>query len=161
MAEITASMVKDLRERSGLPMMDCKRALSETAGDLDAAIELLRKRGAAAAEKKADRETGVGRIAIHIHTAWSVAAIAAALCEPAPTSKNPEFQELVADLARHAALTGEAQSGSIENEPFVDDASRTVKDRLHDVINKIRENMKISRVVRRKGRAGGYVHHDG
>ena len=161
MAEITAAMVKELRERSGLPMMECKQALAETTGDMSAAMELLRKRGAAAAEKKAGRETGEGRIATYIDKDKGVAAMVEVLCETAPTSNNPEFPEMVSKLAKHAALAGKADAASIESEPFVDNTSQTVKDVVTDVINKIRENMKISRVVRKTGRAGAYVHHNG
>lgn len=161
MAEITATMVKDLRERTGLPMMDCKQALTETQGDPDAAIELLRKRGAAAAEKKADRETAEGRLGSHVDREKNVAALVEVLCETAPTSNNPVFRELVANIARHAALTGDANPETIGGESFLDDPDRTVKDLINDVINRIRENMKVSRVVRTEGRAAAYIHHDG
>lgn len=161
MAEVTAAMVKDLRERSGLPMMDCKNALQEAGGDAAKALELLRKRGAAAAEKKAGRATGEGRIGCYVDAAKGVAALAELRCETAPVGRNPEFIELANKVARHAALTGNADAATIGSEPFVDDPKHTVQDLLIDVLNRIRENMKIARVVRVKGRAAGYVHHDG
>lgn len=161
MAEITAAMVKDLRERSGLPMMDCKNALQETGGDAAKALELLRKRGAAAAEKKAGRAMGEGRIGLYVDAAKGVAALAELTCETAPVGRNPEFIAMVGKVAKHAALAGGADAATIGAEKFVDDPSQTVQDLLIDVLNRIRENMKIARVVRVNGRAAGYVHHDG
>lgn len=161
MAEITAAMVKELREKTDLPMMDCKKALNETGGDMNAAIDLLRKKGAAAAEKKAGRETAEGRVAVHVDREKGVGAIAEVLCETAPTSNNPVFQEMVAKIARHAALSGTTDPEAILDEKFVDDPGMTIRDIMTEVINKIRENMKINRLVRAEGRLGHYVHHDG
>ncbi|MGQ9649192.1 MAG: translation elongation factor Ts [Phycisphaerae bacterium] len=161
MPEITAAMVKDLRERSGLPMMDCKRALEESSGDATKALELLRKRGAAAAEKKAGRAMGEGRMGIYVDPAKGVAALAELTCETAPVGRNPEFIALANKVAKHAALAGSANAATIGAEKFVDDPSQTVQDLLIDVLNRIRENMRIARVARVQGRAAGYVHHDG
>jgi len=161
MAEITAAMVKGLRERSGLPMMDCKNALQETSGDAEKALELLRKRGAAAAEKKAGRAMGEGRIGCYVDPAKGVAALAELHCETAPVGRNPDFIALAGKVAKHAALAGGADAATIGGESFVDDPQHTIQDLLIDVLNRIRENMKITRVIRLKGRAAGYVHHDG
>ena len=98
MAEITAVMVKNLRERSGLPMMDCKKALMATGGDEEAAMELLRKSGAAAAEKKAGRATSEGRIGAHVDTAKKAGALVELNCETAPVANNPEFKALAKKL---------------------------------------------------------------
>ncbi len=161
MAEITAAMVKDLRERSGLPMMDCKNALQETGGDAAKAMELLRKRGAAAAEKKAGRAMGEGRIGMYVDAAKGVGALAELTCETAPVGKNPDFIALAGKVAKHAALAGNADAATIGTEQFVDEPKQTVQDLLIDVLNRIRENMKIARVIRMNGRTAGYVHHDG
>lgn len=161
MAEITAAMVKELRERSGLPMMDCKKALQETGGDGAKAMELLRKRGAAAAEKKAGRAMGEGRIGMYVDAAKGVGALAELTCETAPVGKNPDFIALAGKVAKHAALAGNADAATIGTEQYVDDPKQTVQDLLIDVLNRIRENMRIARVVRVNGRTAGYVHHDG
>jgi len=161
MAEITAAMVKSLRERSSLPMMDCKKALSEAGGDEEAAMELLRKRGAAAAEKKAGRETAEGRIGAYVDTDKAVAALVELQCETAPVASNPEFKTLAGKIARHAAMSGCTDPEAIGGEKFVDDDSMTVTDVMHDVLNRLRENMKIARIVRATGRAATYVHHTG
>lgn len=159
MAEITAAMVRDLRERSGLPMMDCKQALVETSGDVQAALELLRKRGAAAAEKKAGRATAEGRIGKFKDA--QVAALVEMFCETAPVANNPLFRDLADQIAKHTALTGHTDPASVVNEPFVDDKNITIQGLLHDTLNKLRENMKIGRIVRANGRTGAYVHHTG
>lgn len=162
MAEITAQMVRKLRERSGLPMMDCKKALAETAGDEDAAMELLRKRGAAAAEKKAGRTTGEGRIGAFADSAKGVCALVEVLCETAPVANNPMFRELAEKLAKQAATTGTSDVAALMEEKFVDSPGTPVRDLLHDVVNHLRENIQITRVAYRTG--GGvatYVHHTG
>lgn len=161
MAEITAPMVRSLRERSGLPMMDCKKALAETGGDEDAAMELLRKRGAAAAEKKAGRETAEGRIGAYVDSAKKVAALVELRCETAPVASNPEFRELAAKIAKHAALSGCTDPAAIGGEKFVDNESMTVTDIMHDVLNRLRENMKIAHIVRATGKSATYIHHTG
>ncbi len=161
MAEITAAMVKSLRERSGLPMMDCKKALAETNGDEAAALELLRKRGAAAAEKKAGRTTAEGRIGSYCDPVKGKAALVELLCETAPVANNPETKELVDKVAKHVAMTGQTDVDALVKEKFVDDQSATIGDMLHDIINRIRENMKFSRAVLVEGQPATYVHHTG
>jgi len=161
MAEITAAMVMALRQRSGLPMMDCKKALQETGGDEDQAMELLRKRGAAAAEKKAGRTMAEGRIGSYLDKEKAVAALVEMQCETAPVSNNPEFKTLADNIAKHAALAGDANVETIGSEKFIDDQGKTVQDLIHDVLNRIRENMKIARVARVAGRSAVYVHHNG
>jgi len=161
MAEITAAMVKSLRERSGLPMMDCKQALIEANGDEDAAMELLRKRGAAAAEKKAGRETSEGRIGAYVDLDKQVGALVELNCETAPVANNPEFKELAEKIAKHVALTGHTDPDVLLNDAFVDDSSRTVTDVIHDTLNRLRENIKVARAVRQTGRVAAYVHHTG
>lgn len=160
MAQITAEMVRKLRERSGLPMMDCKKALDETGGDENAAMELLRKRGAAAAEKKAGRATSEGRIGTYADPATGTCAMVEVLCETAPVANNPMFKELADKIAQHAATAGNADGATIADEAYA--SGGTVRDLLHDVLNRLRENILIGRVYRRKG--GGtavYVHHTG
>jgi len=161
MAAINAAMVKSLRERSGLPMMDCKQALMETNGDESAAMELLRKRGATAAEKKAGRATAEGRIGGYCDKQAGKAAIVEILCETAPVANNPDFRQLVDRLAKHVALTGEGKLETLGSEKFIDNPETTITELLNDLINRIRENMRISRVVKVTGRAATYVHHTG
>jgi elongation factor Ts len=103
MAEISAALVKELRERTGAGFMDCKRALSETDGDLDKAIVLLRERGVAAAEKKSGRDAREGLVSSYIHTGGRVGVLIEVNCETDFVARTEEFQRLVRDLAMQVA----------------------------------------------------------
>ncbi|CAB4697686.1 MAG: translation elongation factor Ts [Actinobacteria bacterium] len=114
MTEISAAMVKQLRDATSAGMMDCKRALEETAGDFDAAVKLLREKGMASAAKRAGRETTEGRVLVGVE--GSAGAIVAVGCETEPVSKNEEFQAF-ADKALATLLAGgEGALESLEGE---------------------------------------------
>jgi elongation factor Ts len=103
MAEITASMVKELREKSGAPMMDCKKALTEADGNLEQAIIVLRKRGMATAAKKATRTTSEGVVTSYIHAGGKIGVLLEVNCESDFVARTAEFQGLVHDIAMHIA----------------------------------------------------------
>ena len=103
MAEITAAMVKELRERTGAGMMDCKNALNDTKGDLEAAIDALRKKGLAAAAKKAGRVTAEGTVGSYIHGGGKLGVLVEVNCETDFVARTDAFQELVRDIAMHIA----------------------------------------------------------
>jgi elongation factor Ts len=103
MATITADAVRELRERTGAGMMDCKRALEEAGGDVEQAVSLLRARGIAAAAKKADREAREGLIGSYIHTGGRVGVLIEVNCETDFVARNEQFQKLVRDLAIQVA----------------------------------------------------------
>ncbi len=103
MATITADAVKELRERTGAGFMDCKRALEEAGGDIDAAMVLLRERGLAAAAKKAGREAREGLVSSYIHTGGRVGVLIEVNCETDFVARTDEFQKLVRDLAIQVA----------------------------------------------------------
>ena len=103
MAEISAGLVKELRERTGAGFMDCKRALEETDGDIDKAVALLRERGVAAAAKKAGREAREGLVGSYIHTGGKVGVLIEVNCETDFVARTEEFQKLVRDLAMQVA----------------------------------------------------------
>jgi len=105
MATITADAVKELRERTGAGMMDCKRALEDSSGDVDAAMRLLRERGLAAASQKADREAREGLISSYIHTGGRVGVLIEVNCETDFVARNDRFQKLARDLAIQVAAT--------------------------------------------------------
>lgn len=101
MAEITANMVKELREKTGAGMMDCKKALTETGGDLDKAVDYLRKKGLADAAKKSGRIAAEGLIASYIHAGGKIGVMVEVNCETDFVARNEEFQELCKDIAMH------------------------------------------------------------
>src|SRR6059036_639080 len=103
MAEITAAMVKELRERTGAGFMDCKNALVEADGDLDKAVVLLGQRGLAAAAKKSSREAREGLVSSYIHTGGRVGVLIEVNCETDFVARTDEFQKLVRDLAVQVA----------------------------------------------------------
>lgn len=103
MAEITAAMVRQLRERTGIGMMDCKKALTETGGDLDGAIDYLRKQGMAAVEKRAGREAKEGLVSSYIHPGSRLGVLLEVNCETDFVARTEDFQAFARDVAMHIA----------------------------------------------------------
>src|SRR5262249_1677041 len=145
---ITAADVNELRKRTNAPMMDCKKALTEAGGDMDKAVEILRTKIKDVVDKKGERETAEGRIAIFIDPAAKVGAIVEVRCESAPVAKNEEFVKLANDLAKQVALKGGDSVEAILAQPSLGNPSKKVGERIHDVIGLIRENMKLARAKR-------------
>src|SRR6201997_123672 len=102
---ISAAQVKELRDKSGAPMMDCKKALAEAKGDLEQAIILLRKRGTAVAERKAGRVTSEGSVASYIHAGGKIGVLVEVNCESDFVARTDDFKELVHDIAMHIAAS--------------------------------------------------------
>ena len=103
MADISAAMVKELRERTGAGMMECKNALTETNGDMEKAIDLLRARGAAKAAKRAERDVKEGAVGSYVHMGGRIGVLVEVGCETDFVARNDAFQALVRDLAMHVA----------------------------------------------------------
>jgi len=161
MSTISATAVKTLRDRTNLPMMECKAALTEANGDMDKAIEVLRKKFANAAIKRVDRETAEGRICVWIASDMKTGAIVEMRCESPPVVKADGFISLGNELAQHIALKNPANVEELLTQPF-GDGKGTVTDRIHEAIGLIRENMKVARFQRVADHLlGSYVHHDG
>lgn len=159
---ISAADVKALRDRTGLPMMKCKEALTQADGDMEKAIEILRKQFKDVAGDKAARETAEGRITAFIDPATATGVLLEMRCESAPVAKSDPFIALCNDLARHIAVKAPADVATLLAQPFVDDAQHGVTDRINEVIGLIRENMKPQRFTRLTGgHFGNYVHFDG
>ncbi len=160
---ITAGMVKELREMTGAGMMDCKKALTETNGDMDAAVEFLRKNGQAKAEKKASRiaAEGLCRVAIKDE---KTAAVVEVNSETDFVAKNEDFQNFVAAVAEQAVSTDAADIDAFLAEKWNLDTSKTVKEALVDKVAVIGENLNIRRfekVVAENGCVVSYTHGGG
>jgi elongation factor Ts len=162
MAEITAEMVKKLRDLTGAQMMKCKAALQKADGDMEKAIENLRKENVGSVAKLAERETAEGRIGVFIDPVKQVGALVEVRCESAPVAKSELFIQLTNDLAKQVALKDATTPEALLAQPFVDDPKKTVSERMAEVVGLMRENMKPVRMVRLAGgHLGSYVHHDG
>lgn len=162
MPEITANMVKALRERTGLPMMECKKALQETGGDEQKALEYIRKQGIKTKETRLGRETSAGRVAVYTDFAKGVGAMVELQCESAPVAGGKEFIQFANDLANQLATGPGASSGEVLLKQSVPgNPGQTFGDVLDDMYNRIREVFKLGRIVRIDGPCGGYAHHDG
>ena len=156
MATITASLVNELRQKTGVGMMQCKKALTETDGDLDKAVELLRKQGAAVAAKRADKAAKEGRIYL-VETADKAAAFELS-CETEPVSNNEDFVAL-ADLAVKAVETQAISSVEDLKNAVVD--GKKVNDVLQDVLVKIQENIDFRKFAEIKLRLRCLQPHEG
>lgn len=159
MSTITAAAVNELRKKTDLPLMECKKALTEAGGDMPAAILLLRSWFAKAAIKREGNETAEGRVGIAIDAAKAEAAILEMRCESAPSAKSDQFIKLVSDLAKHVATHNPANAEALLAQPVGDG---TVKTRIEEVVGLIREKMVVHQFKRYTGGVfGEYVHHDG
>jgi elongation factor Ts len=103
--EITSAQLKELRDKTGISVMQCKRALEEAEGDMDKAVIILKKKRSEAAEKKSDRELGAGAVGVYLHNTNEVASMVLLACETDFVSKNPEFIALAKDIAMQVAAT--------------------------------------------------------
>ena len=161
---VTAKMVKELREMTGAGMMDCKKALSATDGDFDKAIEFLREKGLATAEKKAGRIAAEGLVATTIKDGDKVAAIVEVNAETDFVAKNEVFQTFVKEVVEQAADTDAADIDAFKAEKWALDTSMTVDEKLAAMIAKIGENMNIRRfekIVSEDGIVVSYIHAAG
>ena len=160
---ITAGMVKELREMTGAGMMDCKKALTETNGDMDAAVEFLRKNGQAKAEKKAGRIAAEGIVKTVVRDD-KVAAIVEVNSETDFVAKNDEFQGFVEAVVNQVADNDPADMDAFMAEAWAADTSKTVKDALVEKIAVIGENLNIRRFERVEAENGcvvSYIHGGG
>jgi elongation factor Ts len=161
---ISAAAVKELRERTGAGMMECKKALEETAGDMEAAIDLLRSRGAAKAAKRAGRETTEGAVASFVE--GGVGALVELNCETDFVARTEAFQDLARELAQHVArhatdLDGQAGGEVLSGQRYLG-GDTTVADVVTGVSAKTGENVVVRRVARFQGaELGTYIHMTG
>ncbi|MCL2608776.1 MAG: translation elongation factor Ts [Treponema sp.] len=153
MAEINAALVKELREKTGAGMMECKNALVETAGDLAAAEKLLKEKGLAALAKRSDRATNAGRVFIGRNAAGSAVTLVEITCETDFVSRNPDFIAMGEELAGKAL-----ESGADASDPGLNGM-------VAELATKIRENMALKRLVTVKAGSGeclaSYLHGEG
>ncbi len=163
MMAVSAETVKKLRDLTGAGMLDCKKALEETGGELEKAKEILRQRGVAIAEKKAAQETRQGLVEAYIHPDGRLGALVELNCQTDFVARTDGFQALAHDLAMQVAATDpqhiapeELPAGSDGNpeelcllaQPFIRDPSHTIQDLINDTIAKTGENIRVRRFAR-------------
>ncbi|HYU19314.1 MAG TPA: translation elongation factor Ts [Chloroflexota bacterium] len=159
---VETTKIKQLRDETGAPVMDCKRALEEANGDLVVAKEKLRDRGAAIAEKKAGRVAAQGMIDSYIHGGGRIGVLVEVNCETDFVARNDDFRRLVHDIAMQIAATNPRWIGNEEDapseypegelpllqQPFIRDEHRTVQSLVHEAIGKLGENLVVRRFSR-------------
>ena len=162
MAAITAAAVMALREKTGLPMMECKKALAECGGDTEQAVDWLRKQGVKTQALRADRETSMGRLAIFTDLEKGVGTLIELKCESAPVAGSPDFKDFVNDIAKTLALgPGAASPEELLDQKSQAHPEKTLRELKDDLFNRMREVFELSRICRIDAPCGGYAHHDG
>ena len=161
--DVSVEAIKELRERTGAGIMDCKRALQKSKGDPAKAEEILREQGIASAGKKASRATNQGVVESYIHSGGRIGAIVEVNCETDFVARTPDFKELAHDLAMQVAAMSplyvddseipdgdevDPQQACIMQQPFIKDPSQTVQDLVNEAISKLGENVRVRRFTR-------------
>ncbi|MBU3092269.1 translation elongation factor Ts [Clostridium sp. CF011] len=161
---ISASMVKELREKTGAGMMDCKRALSETEGDIEKAVELLREKGLAAAAKKSGRIAAEGLVNSYISDDMKVGSVVEVNCETDFVADNEDFVTLAKNITMQAVQTTSTTIDELVSEKYIADEAITVTDAVTALIAKLGENMSVRRFQKfsiENGIVQSYIHGGG
>jgi elongation factor Ts len=143
--DITSDMVKELREKTGISVMECKKALTEAGGDMAKALEVLSAKAVASAAKKADRTLGAGTVATYTHGTGQVGAIVLLSSETDFVAKNEEFVALARDIAMHGAAMKPATTEELLQQPFIKDPSKTVADLISGATQKFGERVELTK----------------
>lgn len=168
--EITASLVKGLREKTGAGMLDCKKALVENNGDFEKSVDYLRKKGIASAAKKAGRATKEGTISSSILNDGNLAVLLEVNCETDFVAKTEQFKTFLKDVSSHIAETSKStdDNAALMKQTFVKDSSKTIEVLLREAIATLGENITIGRFARwslaesgKKGAISSYIHGEG
>ena len=163
MAAVTSAMVKELRERTSAGMMDCKKALVESDGDMEKAIEWLREKGLSQAAKKASRIAAEGVVAQYLSEDGKVGAIVEVNCETDFVAKTDNFINFANSVAKHIALANPADVDALLAQKYVDDESKTISDMISDATVAIGEKISVRRFERYEttGVISTYIHLGG
>lgn len=161
--EISAEKIKELRQKTGAGVMDCKKALSEASGNFDKACEIIAERGLAIAKKKSDRSAEQGAIECYVHTGNHLGVMVEINCETDFVARTADFKELAHNVALQISAmspiyvskdeipegdTSDAAVVCLLNQPFIKDPAKTIQDIITETIAKTGENIKVRRFVR-------------
>ena len=159
----TTELIKELRGRTSAGVMDCKRALDESNGNVDKAEELLKEQGIASAAKKAGRDTDQGLIETYIHSGGRIGAMVEVNCEPDFVARTQEFSDLAHDIAMQVAAMNpltveekksdtanneEVENASLLQQPFIKDPSKNIQELINETVGKLGENIRVRRFQR-------------
>ena len=145
---IDAKQIKELRQRTGISIAQCKQALLDAEGNFDQAVELLKERGAEVAGKKADRELGAGSVSAYIHSNGNIGTLVELACETDFVSQNVEFKTLGEDLAMHVAATAPADVAELLTNEYIKDPSLKIESLIQQASQKFGERIEITRFAR-------------
>ncbi len=143
---VSAELVKQLRDSTGVSVMECKKALEEAQGDMTKAVEILKRRSLSAVAKKSDRELGAGAVSAYIHNAHQVGALVLLSCETDFVSKNDEFVGIAHDVAMHIAAMRPENLETLLGQPFIKDSGKTIQDLLSAATQKFGERIEITEI---------------
>jgi elongation factor Ts len=144
--DISADAVKELREKTGVSVMECKKALVEAGGDMQKALAVLGARSVAMAAKKQDRDLGAGTVAAYVHNTLQVGCMALLLCETDFVSKNEEFVALAHDIAMHASAMRPESIEAVLAQPFIKDGERTIEQLIQAATQKFGERIELNKL---------------
>ena len=155
----TTKLIKELRERTSAGVMDCKKALDESNGDVDKAEQILKEQGIASAAKKAGRDTDQGLIETYIHSGGRIGAMVEVNCETDFVARTKEFSDLAHDIAMQIAAMNpstleenntdaESDNSSLLQQPFIKDPSKNIQELINETVGKLGENIRVRRFKR-------------
>lgn len=145
--EITSELVKELRDKTGVSITECKKALVEADGDMEKALAILGSKSANIVAKKADRELGAGTVSSYVHNTMQSGAMVVLSSETDFVSKNDEFVALARDIAMHATAMRPADVAEVLEQPFIKDPSKTIKDIISLASQKFGERIELSKLA--------------
>ena len=147
MAKISQEALVELRERTGVSLMECKKALVTAGGDLERALDILKERSVAVAAKKQGRALGAGVVAAYVHAGAQVGAMVLLSSETDFVAKNEVFIALAREIAMHAAAMRPQEVSELLKQPFIKDAGKTIEHLVSEAVQKFGERIEVSQVV--------------
>jgi elongation factor Ts len=147
---VNMDQVKELRDKTGISVMQCSKALEQADGDMDKALAILKEKSAEAASKKGDRELGAGAVASYVHASGAMGAMVLLMSETDFVSKNKEFTDLARDIAMHVAASApeEGNVAALLEQPFIKNPDQTIGDLISGAIQKFGEKVEIGNFAR-------------
>ncbi len=148
MTDISAELVKKIREETGAGVMDVRRALLETSGDETKAKEILKSKGEAAVAKRSERETGQGVIETYVHSGGKVGAMVYLACETDFVAKTEEFKNLAKELAMQVAAMNPTSTDELIEQDYIREPGKTIKQLITEVVARTGENIQVKKIAR-------------